>query len=254
MSTVSRPSRPRLLITGLTATAVLGLGLAACGDGSDSATGSADAATAVADQAGILDGDGRGNARADGAVMQQEPTALPVGELDDAEVESLTYMVQEEKLAHDVYVALGALWDTPTFINITDAETTHTDSVRGLLDRYGIEDPTAGMAEGEFSDPTFTALYQDLVSQGNASQVDALHVGALIEELDISDIEARIAETDEGAITTVYERLLAGSRNHLRAFDNSLGAQGETYSPQYISVDDYEAISSSGVERGGPAN
>ena len=73
-----------------------------------------------------------------------------------------------------------------------------------------------------------------------------------IEEIDILDLEKYIAQTDHADIQLVYENLLKGSQNHLRAFVSTLQRQtGETYQPQYLSQDVYDAIVGSAIERGG---
>ena len=48
----------------------------------------------------------------------------------------------------------------------------------------------------------------------------------------------------------VYENLLKGSRNHLRAFTSRLTDLGFDYVPVYISQVNYDAIVSSPVETG----
>jgi hypothetical protein len=49
----------------------------------------------------------------------------------------------------------------------------------------------------------------------------------------------------------VYERLLAGSANHLRAFTSTLERQtGESYTPQYMAQADYDAILAAGGNGG----
>ena len=70
-------------------------------------------------------------------------------------------------------------------------------------------------------------------------------VGALIEETDIRDINAKKAVTDEADILTVYGNLLCGSQDHLRAFNDALVAQGVTYVPQAISQAEWDAIANS---------
>jgi hypothetical protein len=45
----------------------------------------------------------------------------------------------------------------------------------------------------------------------------------IIEEKDIGDLKAGIANTTHSDIKTVYSNLLQGSNNHLPAFKNQLG-------------------------------
>ena len=173
------------------------------------------------------------------------------------QIDGLLFMREEEKLARDVYLTLFDQWNLSIFKNIAASESTHMDAILALLDSYGIDDPAAGKAVGEFTDPDLQALYDQLVAQGSQSLSDALKVGAAIEEIDILDLEERIALTDMADIIVVYESLLKGSRNHLRSFTKTLAQQtGETYVPQYLSQDAYDVIVSTGVQsgRGSSAN
>ncbi len=141
----------------------------------------------------------------------------------DAETATLLHMVEEEKLAHDVYVALADDTGARIFDRIAVSEARHTDAVRALLEARGIDDPTAGAAAGEFTDPVFDQMYADLVAEGSTSLDAALQVGVQIEELDIADLKDAIAETDQADIDTVYGNLLTASGHHLTAFENQLG-------------------------------
>lgn len=178
-------------------------------------------------------------------------TSISTVKLSNQEINDLLYMREEEKLAHDVYVFLYDLWGLPVFNNIAASETTHTTSVQTLLARYGIADPADGQAQGQFTNTDLQALYDELITQGSLSLGDALKAGAAIEEIDILDLQKTIANTTQTDIASVYENLLAGSNNHLRGFTGSLQQQtGETYQPQFLSADEYQAILS-GTNAGG---
>jgi hypothetical protein len=175
--------------------------------------------------------------------------------LDDAgltadEVAGLLWMREEEQLAHDVYVTLGDLWGLRIFENIASSESSHIEAVATLLDRYGIADPASGNEPGTFTEPAIQALHDQLVSDGSVSLEAALAVGALIEELDISDLQARAAATENTEITTVYAGLERGSRNHLRAFTSQLDGRGVVYEPTQLDPAIFDAIVSGEMERG----
>jgi hypothetical protein len=159
------------------------------------------------------------------------------------EGDALKFMREEEKLAHDVYVTLYEKWGLRQFDNIAAAEQRHGDSVAILLSRYNLSDPAAGNELGEFTERDLQALYDDLIIQGTKSIADALKVGAAIEEIDIADLQERMAKTTNADILRVYGNLTAGSENHLRAFVSTLENQtGETYAPQYMDQAAYDAI------------
>jgi hypothetical protein len=157
------------------------------------------------------------------------------------ETTGLLYMYEEEKMARDVYNALYALWGQPAFQNIAANEQTHMDAIKTLLVRYGISIP--GAAAGVFVDPSLQALYKELMATGKRSLADALKVGATIEEVDITDLQSRLAQTTSSDIRLVYNNLMRGSYNHLRSFTSLLNRlTGEVYQPQYLSADLYQSI------------
>ena len=162
--------------------------------------------------------------------------------LTEAEIEGLLFMREEEKLAGDVYRYLYEQWGSPVFSNIAESEDMHTQSVLALLNAYGIEDP-ARIEAGQFSDPALQTLYDELTVQGSQSLQDAYLVGGAIEEIDILDLQARIAETDREDIIMVYENLTKGSESHLRAFVRVYENQvRETYRAQYMTQAQFEEI------------
>jgi hypothetical protein len=211
-------------------------------------------------QAGSTNGSGQGGDQGNGGNSHRngvgtnrggsgEQHSLPPvtpGELSAAESAALTYMREEEKLAHDVYIVLYEKWGLRVFQNISQSEQTHTEAVKALLDRYGLPDPASSSA-GVFANPDLQTLYNDLVARGSQSLAEAVKVGAAIEEIDILDLEKRLAGTDNADIQQVFNNLLNGSYNHLRAFSSNLSAQaGETYQPQYLSLETYQSIIGSG--------
>lgn len=172
------------------------------------------------------------------------------GELTAAETKWLLSMREEEKLARDVYLALADQWRVPVFTNIAASESRHMDAVGSLIDKYGLDDPVTDDTPGTFTAPEFAELYGRLVEAGSASPLAAYKVGALIEEMDIADLRVALAETERSDITNVYENLMRGSRNHLRAFASLIAAAGGTYEAQYLPQEDLDAIAASATERG----
>lgn len=168
--------------------------------------------------------------------------SMPYQEVDAVEQEGLIKMREEEKLARDVYLALFEKWGLAVFDNISQSENRHTEAVNALLDKYGIADPVTDDTPGVFQNPAVQKLYNDLTAQGNISIVEALKVGATIEDMDIYDLNEKLASTDNDDITAVYSNLKNGSENHLRAFVFQLTALGATYTPQYITLDEYNQI------------
>jgi len=185
----------------------------------------------------------------DSGNLSRELGSAPAGPLTPAEEQDILFMQEEEKLARDVYAALYATWQIPAFDNIGGAEQTHMDSMTVLVDRYQLESSMQDTA-GVFSNETLQFLYNDLVARGSASPEEALRVGALIEEVDLVDLQEAMTRTDRQDILQVYGNLAKGSRNHLRAFVQVMGQQGIDYTPQVLSPEEYQAIVSTAAERG----
>ena len=131
---------------------------------------------------------------------------------------TMMYIREEEKLARDVYIKMYELWGATIFSNISVSEQRHMDAVLKLLVKYGVPDPVAGKTVGEFTE-AFQQIYNDLVFQGQQSLLDAFIVGRAIEEMDISDLQAAMDETNKVDLDNVYGNLLNGSFNHLDSFN-----------------------------------
>jgi hypothetical protein len=178
-------------------------------------------------------------------------TNFPLEELSALETSALLYMREEEKLAHDVYAGLFEKWGNQVFENIAASEQRHTSAIFCLLNKYGLEDPVGVNGIGIFNNVDLQSLYESLMEQGTVSLAAAFRVGATIEDLDISDLETRLAEIDNQDIAAVFKELAKGSRNHLRAFNRNLEKLGEAYAPQFISQEMFDEIVNSSKETGG---
>ncbi|MDP1899989.1 MAG: DUF2202 domain-containing protein [Rubrivivax sp.] len=184
------------------------------------------------------------------AVLQATLATIAPAALSSDEAASLAFMREEEKLARDVYAAMYSRWGLRVFANIGASEQTHMDSVLLLLTRYSLPDPAATTLPGQFGNPLLQSFYDVLMASGQASLVEALRVGAEIEDVDIRDLRAIKPTIDNADILLVYESLEKGSRNHLRAFHDNLLRQGATYTPKYLTQAEYDAIVNSPQERG----
>ncbi|MCA9188169.1 MAG: DUF2202 domain-containing protein [Pirellulaceae bacterium] len=152
---------------------------------------------------------------------------------------ALVAMHDDEKLAHDVYVALSEKWNLPMFARIASAEERHMGAIKSLMARYGIDVPAA---DAGFADPAVAKLYEELVTQGSESQAAAAKVGALIEELDIKDLRNASTATEQADVKFVYENLERASHNHLRAFARVLAFSGEKYAAQHLEQEEFDTI------------
>jgi hypothetical protein len=130
----------------------------------------------------------------------------------------LKYLIEEEKLARDVYTYLATNVTSQKFSNILKSEQTHMDAVAAILKTYKLANPTTSRKPGVFKNDELQKLYKDLIAQGKASPAAAIEVGVSIEELDISDLEKMLEKKWPADVKLMLENLLKASYNHLAAF------------------------------------
>lgn len=163
--------------------------------------------------------------------------------LSDEEMDGILFMREEEKLARDVYLHLYEIFPLRPFLNISKSEQAHMDAIKYLIDLYGLEDSVGENPEGVFQNEELQELYDALIERGSASREEALKVGALIEEVDIIDLQAQldsVAKQEE--VIRVYTNLCRASGAHLRAFTGVLERYGVTYVPVELSQEAYDRI------------
>jgi hypothetical protein len=182
--------------------------------------------------------------------LQTQVDTLPKELISTEESTSLIFSREEEKLARDVYAVMIEKWGTKIFSNISTSEQTHMDAILMLLNKYQIADPVGTNAVGVFNNSDLQTLYNELVADGKVSILKAYTVGATIEDLDIYDLNNALKNIDNKDIRLVYSMLIKGSRNHLRSFYSNILKVGGTYTPQYISQAEFDAIINSAMETG----
>ncbi|OIP98697.1 MAG: hypothetical protein AUK35_10740 [Zetaproteobacteria bacterium CG2_30_46_52] len=150
---------------------------------------------------------------------QTSSSSMPLTADEEA---GLVYMREEEELARDLYLDIFDLKPALTVFQTisNNSETQHAAKMLTLLNTYQVNDPSTGLRY-TYTDPALQAMYTQLLSNAaGGNDVAALKVGALVEEVDIQDINEKKAMVDAAHqdIITTYDNLLCGSRNHLRSF------------------------------------
>ncbi len=156
-------------------------------------------------------------------------TQMTTNTLTDAQKEGLIFMYNEEKMAHDVYVALNAVNPHRTLENIaTRAEKNHMDQVYALIDKYNLDTQNlTALPANTFSLDEVQTLFDSLYDLGTPSLQSSLEVGCMVEVTDINDLLARLEGLDTAEdIKLVYTNLLSGSYSHYWSFDNALKTLG----------------------------
>ena len=155
------------------------------------------------------------------ATPPSETSAEAVATNKQTQEAQLLYLIEEEKLAHDVYTVMHEQYGAKVFGNILSSEQKHQEEVLTLLQARGLADPRSSEL-GIFNNAELQALYDQLIAQGKQNAEEAYKVGVAIEEKDIADITTQLATATDSDIVTTLERLRTGSENHLRAFNRQL--------------------------------
>ena len=167
--------------------------------------------------------------------------------ISQTDTDALLFMLEEEKLARDTYSFLYEKWGLNQFANIKKSEQTHIDAIENLLKQNEISYTI--LPEGVFSNDELQAHYNTFKEDGVKSVIDALKIGATIEDLDIKDLENYVSQTSNHTLINVYQNLICGSRNHLRSFIKGLEKNGGTYTPQFITQEAFNSIVNSSNEQ-----
>ncbi len=179
-------------------------------------------------------------------------SAYPKSTLNQDLIDSLSYMGNEERLAHDIYTVLynyhkEAGTEIKQLTNIASrSEVKHVGIVQDIVRRYDINatnttnvvNPVAdknvaleNMPMGEYDVPKIQELYDSLYAKGVTSVQDALEVGCMVEVVDVDDLDKYIEQAKESNATDIiagFNILRDGSYNHYWAFDKGLKNMGIT--------------------------
>jgi hypothetical protein len=227
--------RAKLAATAVIAAGLTAIGLAASpalaangpgngpGNGTYGTSGCPMSGTSGATNSTSGNGNGRGGMMGQGrgpggGMMGQNLANVPSGTLTSSQQSALAALADEEKMAHDVYVTLGAKYpDAWQFAHIQRSESMHQAAIRNLLNRYGITDPTAGLAPGTFATSRMQGIYDGLVA-GATTSAKALAAGVTVEKTDIADLTSALDGITAPDVQMVYTNLRNASERHLAAF------------------------------------
>ncbi|WP_397445105.1 DUF2202 domain-containing protein [Polaribacter sp. R77954] len=163
------------------------------------------------------------------------------------DIDALLFMLEEEKLARDTYEYLDNTWSLSQFENIKKSEQAHMDAIEDVLKQNEISYTI--LPKGVFSNKDLQAHYNTFKEDGAKSVINALKIGATIEDLDIKDLENYVSLTKNSTLISIYQNLICGSRNHLRSFMRGLDNNEGTYTPQFITQDAFDSIVNSSQEQ-----
>lgn len=155
-------------------------------------------------------------------LLNVEAISHEIYELSESQKAKLIALHHDERLAYELYKKFSEKYNLPKFKNIAKAEMKHREAVEFLLKKYQLEIPTE--SEGKYNNPEVQELYHTLLSKGLSSEAGAIAVGIEVEKLDITDLNDAIKEATPD-VAYVFNKLLEGSKSHLKAFENNTNGQ-----------------------------
>ncbi|WP_187287809.1 DUF2202 domain-containing protein [Methanothrix harundinacea] len=180
-------------------------------------------------------------ARAEGMLRLGEETAGPsaTAPLSAAQLQGMAFILEEERMARDLYLELYKTTRLPIFLDVARSEETHIASILTLMKRRGLSAPPE--APGVYADETLQKIYEDLLS-GADGPVVALGAAAQVEEASVHDLRKEIEGALEPDLISVYGGLMVGSEKHLRTFVRALEERGGEYNPMILSQEEFDRI------------
>ena len=146
--------------------------------------------------------------------------ATPAVTYSATDLSALLYMIEEEKLAGDLYDVFYQQTGLRVFDRIGNAEDQHMTALIKQANVAGLNlDAVLSLAEGHYANPELQSLYDTLLASGSVSDSAALGVGVEIETVDIADLQQASVGLTGTALGNVYASLLKGSDHHLAAFE-----------------------------------
>lgn len=175
-------------------------------------------------------------------------TAQLTEDLEVWEVDLLT-LAKTEKLAHDLYTELSALYpDNPVFTHTASSELVHWTRISDLIATYdNLNDPTRdndGVAYGpgifDDAEDDFTTSYNTLLTGGKVDVFTALKAGFTVEALEILKVSVAVQSATAADISealAVYSCLEKAEPHHLKAYNWNLLKLDVTYDIATASTD-----------------
>lgn len=177
-----------------------------------------------------------------------EDTELPITpsepQLTEQEKADLTFSREQEKLSRDVYLYAYAKYQNPIHLKVSGSQQVRMDELKALLEKHELADP-ASQDTGVFSTTELQDRYNDLITQADISLEMAIISTMTVEDRGMSDIETYISNTEKEDVLYTYDFMHCTSKNHIRWLYPELQLEGGTYTPQFISQEEYNEITNS---------
>lgn len=180
---------------------------------------------------------------------KEEDTQITIQEtpkLTEQEEMDLLFSCEQEKLLRDVYLYSFDKYGNAIFNQIAGSQNVRMSELKGLISSYNLDDPTS-LDIGMFSTSSFQDIYNTALIQSDSSLESAIMAILYLEDKDMVDIREFISNTTKENMLYTYEFMYCTSENHIRWLYPELLLEGGTYTPQFISQDDFNEIINSNL-------
>jgi len=176
---------------------------------------------------------------------------FPFERLSDQEEKGIRFIREEEKVAMDYYNSMSTLLSSDELQRVAQSEQTHFNVSALPFNKYSISDPTEGMGAGKYASQSLQAHYNELVTEGSQSLMEAYVAGAKLQEANLVTIQNQLDRVANNRdLRNIYSQLRIATRNHLRIMVRSAQANGGNYTALFLDAAEFQDIMSSGYEGG----
>ncbi len=137
--------------------------------------------------------------------------------LSSAEQADLKLLHEQERAGLDAFSVFAARFPSqPVFANLTSSQKIQLTTVTAMLVRYGLGDPSTGLAAGTYAVPAVQQLYDATVAAGTSAD-HALDAVEHFEEQNLASLQAARTHTTRADLTLMYTNLELASHAHIAA-------------------------------------
>lgn len=147
------------------------------------------------------------------SIVSGQPDLL---QLDMDTLWRMQWMYDQEKLARDLSQELYDEWEEPNFANMVVTHQRHMNELEVTMRRYSLNPPADTNEPGGYRDEQHVELFAELKRRAEEGPLEAVKAVAFLQELHIFEYRLHVELTAEKPVKDTFERLLAGSKNHLR--------------------------------------
>jgi hypothetical protein len=154
------------------------------------------------------------------------------------------YLIEQEKLARDLYGVLDTIWVTDVFNRMVNDELQHMDKLSAVAAEFMIDVPNHfnEYKPGQFVNADLRTLYLDLLADANFSLEDAYRACANLEERKIMNLRTALKEPNFDLEIATYKTLLIGAEDNLKFFIRALVEMNSGYLPILMSESEFEFL------------